>query len=307
MMFWFGRAMMMSAAVALSGCPGFHSGPMPNPPTGSTFVDVDGVHVRYRDQGAGPAVVLIHGFSSSLEIWEPVARRLERRHRVISLDLKGFGWTSRPPGDYSPAAQAALAWRVLESRGVTEVALVGHSWGASVVLAMALMHPDRVRRIALYSAYVYDAQVPSFFRWARLGGLGEMLFTLHYRERIEERVALAYHDDRFLTPARVERVEHELGRPGSVAAALAAARGQRYTEIERRYRELGQPVLLLWGRNDIVTPIHFGERLVSELPNARLVTLPRCGHIPMVEAEPRTTRELAEFLATDIAGLEEPR
>ncbi|HUH00838.1 MAG TPA: alpha/beta fold hydrolase, partial [Kofleriaceae bacterium] len=120
MMFWFGRAMMMSAAIAVggstAGCPGFHPGPVPNPPRDSTFVDVDGVHVRYRDQGAGPAVVLIHGFSSSLEIWEPLARRLQREHRVISLDLKGFGWTSRPPGDYSPAAQARLAWEVLDRR-----------------------------------------------------------------------------------------------------------------------------------------------------------------------------------------------
>jgi pimeloyl-ACP methyl ester carboxylesterase len=304
MMFWFGRAVMMSAAImvggAASGCPGFHAGQLPNPPKGSTFVDVGGVHVRYRDQGSGPTVVLIHGFSSSLEIWDPIARRLEANHRVISIDLKGFGWTSRPAGDYSPQAQAELAWKVLEQRGVKDVALVGHSWGASVVLAMALAHPERVRRIALYSAYVFEAQVPSFFRWARLGGLGEMLFTLHYRERIEERVGLAYFDDRFLTPARVDRVEVELARPGAVAAALAAARGQNYTDIERRYRELAQPALLLWGREDLVTPIHFGERLAAELPNSELVVVPRCGHIPMVEAEPRTTRALVQFLGHDV-------
>jgi len=98
-----------------------------------------------------------------------------------------------------------------------------------VVMTMVLEQPARVRRVALYSAYLYEDQVPSFFHWARLGGIGESLFALWYRERIEDRVSLAYHDDRYVTQARVEHVERELARPGSAAAALAAARRQVFT------------------------------------------------------------------------------
>ena len=289
------------------GCPRFHAGPIPDPPAGATFVEVDGVRVRYLDQGQGPAVVLLHGYGASLDTWRTIAPQLSQRFRILAVDLKGFGFTSRPPGDYSPAAQARLVWNVLERRGVRDVAVVAHSWGASVALAMALQEPNRVRRLALYSAFVYEAQVPSFFLWARSALLGEVLFGLFYRERLEERFALAFYDDRYVTVERLEVAERELRRPGTVAAALAAARGQRYSRVERSYQTIDKPALLLWGRDDIVTPLDFGERLAADLPDARLVVLPRCGHYPMLEARAASTRELAAFLGEDLrsqAGLE---
>jgi pimeloyl-ACP methyl ester carboxylesterase len=247
-------------------------------------------------------VVLIHGYSASIELWRPVQDALAARHRVIALDLKGFGWTSRPAGDYSPAAQATLVWAVLDQLGVTDVAIVGHSWGSSVALAMTLAQPARVRRVALYAAYVFEDQVPSFLRWARVDGIGEALFALYYRQGVEDRVGIAYHDPRFVTQARVEHVERELARPGTVAAALAAARGQRFTRQEARYGEVRQPALLLWGDDDLVTPLRFGERLARVLPDAELEVYAGCGHIPMVEAFRPTTRTLARFLGADVVA-----
>jgi len=294
---WFPAAMLATAM--LTGCPRFHAGPVPGAPAGSTFATVDGVRLRYIDRGQGPTVVLIHGFSSSLDIWTDVAEKLAAHHRVIALDLKGFGYSGRPEGDYSPPAQADLVWKLLDQRGVDDIAVVGHSWGASVALAMVLERPRKVRRVALYSAYVYEDQVPSFLRWARVGGIGEVLFSLYYRQRLADRVALAYHDTSYVTADRIARVEHEFGRPGATAAALAAARGQRYEDVERRYPTIDQPVLLLWGENDRVTPIAFAQRLVRELPDAHLMEIAGCGHIPMIEAARPTTRALARFLAED--------
>jgi pimeloyl-ACP methyl ester carboxylesterase len=294
------RAALISLVViAAAGCPGFHSGVPAGAPPDATFVEIDGVPMRYTDVGEGPAVVLIHGYSSSLDIWKRVTPQLAERHRVIAVDLKGFGWSGRPAGDYSPAAHARMVWSLLDERGVRDAAVVGHSWGSSVALAMALEAPERVRRVALYSAYVYEDQVPSFLLWARKSGIGEMLFSLYYRERLEDRVPLAYHDQSWVTQERVDHVEREFNRTGAVAAALASARGQRYTEMEKRYAGIDKPVLLLWGRQDQITPIGYGERLALDLPNATLEVVDQCGHIPMVEAEKRTTRVLAEFLAKD--------
>ncbi len=294
------RALAILALTALVGCAKFHAGPLPGAPADATFVDVQGVHVRYRMLGEGPTVVLIHGYGASLDSWSGVAEVIAQRHKVIAIDLKGFGWTSRPPGDYSPAAQAHLVWDVLDHLGVGDAALVGHSWGSSVVLAMALESPRRVRRIALYSAYVYDEQVPSFFRWAQTGA-GEALFSLYYQQRIDERVPLAYHDERWITQARVDRVIGEMDRPGTVAAALATARGHHFAAQVARYPSIDRPVLLLWGADDQVTPLRFGQRLASELPDAALEVYPACGHIPMVEARNPSTRDLVRFLARDVA------
>ena len=287
------------ALLALTACPRFHSGAIPDPPDGSTFLEVDGVRVRYLDVGEGPAVLLLHGFGASLDTWDPVIPELRKRHRVIAFDLKGFGWTSRPAGDYSPTAQARLALAVLDARGVGDVAVVGHSWGSSVALALTLEAPQRVRRIALYSAYTYDDQVPSFFRWSRTSGLGEALFALFYRERMEDKVPLAFYDQHKVTQAQIDRADGAVRRPGAVAAALAAARGQRFGAIERALRTVELPALVMWGREDRVTPVLYGERLARDLPRARLIVYPRCGHFPMVEATHASTRALAEFLAED--------
>jgi uncharacterized protein (TIGR04551 family) len=282
----------------LAGCPAFHPASPPGAAADATFVDVDGLPIHYRALGSPDAevVVLIHGFGASLESWRGVQDALAHHFRVIAIDLPGFGFSGRPPGDYSPVAESRLVWRALDRLGVGDASLVGHSWGSSVVLSMTLEQPARVKRVALYSAYVYEDQVPAFFHWARLGGVGEAMFALWYGERVEDRVALAYHDDRYVTQARVEHAEAEFARPGSTAAALASARGQQYRDLETHWPEVKQPVLLLWGDDDQVTPLRFGRRLANDLPDATLKIYGDCGHVPMVEARRPTTRDLLTFL-----------
>jgi pimeloyl-ACP methyl ester carboxylesterase len=312
----------------LMGCLSFHKGPMPGEPQSARFVDVEGVRVRYVDTGeatapaakpeakkeegdsgaAGvptpsalsadprPVVVLIHGFASALDAWTPVVPALGKTHRLIALDLKGFGWTDRPEGDYSPQAQARLVLKLLELRGVSRASFVAHSWGSSVALAAAMAAPDRVSKLALYDAWVYEDQLPTFFHWSRAEGVGETLFGLFYKERADERIALAFYDKKYVTEQLVEDVDAALDRPGTVAAALAAVRGQRYAEVEAQYHSIDKPTLLLWGREDVVTPLRYGERLARDLPNAKLVVYPRCGHFPMIEAREASNRDLAAFL-----------
>lgn len=302
------------AAVALaglplvSGCLAHHRGPMPGEPKGATYVELEGARVRYVDSADTdpaaadkPVVVLVHGFASALETWAGVMPTLTGDFRVLALDLKGFGWTDRPEGDYSPAAQARLVAALMEKRGVAKAAIVAHSWGASVALALALAEPARVTRIALYDAWVYDAQLPTFFHWARAAGVGEALFSAFYKERPGDKIARAFYDPDVVSERLVEEVEAALERPGTEAAALAAVRGQRYEDVEGRYKTITQETLLLWGREDQVTFVTFGERLVNDLPHARLVTYPHCGHFPMIEARGPSTAELVSFLRAGVA------
>jgi pimeloyl-ACP methyl ester carboxylesterase len=271
---------------------------MPGEPKDATYLVVDGVRVRYLDTGPtdAPAVVLLHGFASSLETWDPVVAPLAKTHRVLALDLKGFGWTDRPPGDYSPAAQARLVLALMDARGIEQAAIVGHSWGSSVALAVALAAPQRITRLALYDAWVFEEQLPAFFLWARAPGVGETLFALWYDQRPDERMALAFYDQDLVNEPLVDAVARALDRPGTLAAALAAVRGQRYADVEARYRTIDKPALLLWGREDRVTPVRFGERLARELPHADLIVFPRCGHFPMIEATGASTDALVKFL-----------
>lgn len=279
----------------LGGCLAFHRGPMPGEPTDATYADVNGVRVRFLDVGSGPPVVMLHGFASSLETWTAVLPAVAKSHRVIALDLKGFGWTDRPEGDYSPEAQARLVWALLDQRKVQRVSLVAHSWGSSVALAMALQQPERVDKLALYDAWVYAEQLPTMFLWSRAHGVGEALFGLYYDQRPDEKIKLAFYDQRFVTQQLVDDVERALDRPGTTAAALAAVRGMDYAPLQARYRSLRKPALLLWGREDRVTPVDVGERLARDL-DAKLVVYPRCGHFPMIEAAEQSNAELVRFL-----------
>lgn len=294
------------ACAALSGCLAFHAGTMPGEPEGARFADVEGARVRFVDEGEGPAVVMIHGFASSLETWSAVIPEVRVTHRVLAMDLKGFGWTDRPPGDYSPEAQARLVLALMDQQGIERAAFVAHSYGASVALAIALMAPERVLRIAIYDGWVYSSQLPTFFHMARADGVGEAMFSIWYGERAEDRLALAFHDRRLVTQALVDDVQRALDRPGTYAAALAAVRAMHYETQQARYREIEQPALLLWGREDRVTPTSVGERLARDLPGARLVIYPRCGHFPMIEHARQSTRELVRFLDADVAADGEP-
>lgn len=280
----------------VTGCLSFHPTTPPGAPKDASYIELEQARVRFVDEGQGPTVVFLHGFAASLDTWRGVMPALSPNHRVIALDLKGFGWSARPEGDYSPQTQARLVLDLLEKRGVEDFALVAHSWGSSVALQVALKAPERVTRIALYDAWVYAEQLPTFFWWARASGLGEMLFGAFYNERPDEKMANAFYDPSLIDETFVESVQSYLDRPGTRAAALAATRGQRFEEWQHEYRTIQQPTLLLWGREDAVTRLEFGERLARELPNAELVVYPRCGHFPMIEAAAASTQDLVEFL-----------
>jgi pimeloyl-ACP methyl ester carboxylesterase len=288
-----------ATATLVVGCaPSFYDGIPPGAPKDAFYADIGGSRLRFVDEGEGQPVVLLHGFASALETWRGVKEELlKKHHRVIALDLKGFGWSSRPEGDYSPQAEAALVLALMDQRNVKRAAVVAHSWGSSVALAMAMTAPERVTRLALYDAWVYEEQLPTTFLWARASGLGEVLFDLFYAERPDEKMERAFYDPKkYVNERFVEEVERALDRPGTTAAALAAVRGQRFTEMQAHYRDVKQPVLLLWGRDDEVTLLAYGERLSHELPHAHLVVYPQCGHFPMIEAAGTSNDDLVGFL-----------
>jgi len=302
---WTRSLALCLAALTCTGCLAFHRGAVTEEKTHlGEYVELPDARVRYTDSSIGvsdlPPVVMIHGFGASLETWVGVAPLIGKTRRVITLDLKGFGGTDRPEGDYSPPAQARLVLALLDKLGVKDrFAVVAHSWGSSVALQIALLVPERVTRLALYDAWVYEDQLPTMFYWARAPLLGEILFGLYYDQMQEYKLAAAFYDKRYVTQQMVDDVERVLAFPGTNAAALATVRGMRYAEVEKEYGKIKQPVLLMYGREDIATPVRFGERLAQQLPNAHLEILPRCGHLPMVEAYAATTAMVLKFLAED--------
>jgi pimeloyl-ACP methyl ester carboxylesterase len=242
------------------------------------------IYVETRGEGPGTPVLLVHGFASNRETWSTVEPALRPTRRTIAVDLPGFGYSDRTAGDYSPDALAEDLASLLDRLGVGPVDVVAHSWGCSVSLAFAGRHPARVRRMVLLGAWAFEEQIPPFFRWAREGGVGEALFELFYRERLEDRAPLGFAEGTSVPQETVDAIERSLTRPGTLRAALAAVRGQYFLQLEQRYPRVAAPTLVVYGDEDRVALPRYGARLANTLPDARLVTIPRAGHFPMFES-----------------------
>jgi pimeloyl-ACP methyl ester carboxylesterase len=130
-----------------------------NPPSGH-FIDVDGVRLHYLERGEGPPLVLLHGNGTMIEDFESsgLIDLAARRHRVIVFDRPGFGHSTRPRETlWTADEQAGLFHAALARLGVSRALVLGHSWGASVAVALALKHPQSVSGLVLASGYYYPS------------------------------------------------------------------------------------------------------------------------------------------------------
>jgi pimeloyl-ACP methyl ester carboxylesterase len=116
------------------------------------------IHVRVG--GHGPAVVLLHGFGDTGDMWAPLAADLARDHTVIVPDLRGMGLSSQPSGGYDKRTQAADVRSVLTALGIDRAAVIGHDIGTMVAYAYAARYPDKVEKLV-----VMDAPVPGIPPW----------------------------------------------------------------------------------------------------------------------------------------------
>ncbi|MBI5510902.1 MAG: alpha/beta hydrolase [Deltaproteobacteria bacterium] len=298
------RAVVIAGLLATTACLRFAAGPFAGEPAAASFISVDGERIHYVDlrgraESSTPALVLLHGFGANLDEWGLLLPLLvQRGYRVVAVDLRGHGFSDRPAaGDYSIAAQARLVSAVLDQLGVASFVPIGHSWGSAVALQLAFDAGARVPRVVFVNGLFFAAQEPLLFSWSRVHGLGEMIFALFYNERIDEKVAFAlYNPEPFMTEQAVEDAVALQERPGTLAAALATVRALNLEAMEPRHFDLRQPALLLWGREDQVTPLKYGERMSLRLPHARLLVVPRCGHLPMLEAHQVVADEVLRFL-----------
>lgn len=152
------------AASALAASLPANAGPLPYPSSFKTqTVNADGVALHVRVGGSGPAVVLIHGFGDTGDMWTPLAVALARDHRVIVPDLRGLGLSSKPEGGYDKKTQAGDIRAILDKLGVDKADIVGHDIGTMVAYAYAACYPDKTTKLV-----VMDAPVPGVPPWEQI-------------------------------------------------------------------------------------------------------------------------------------------
>ncbi len=297
------RALLaLVSTLLLAGCLSWQQAPLRE--ADRPYLTIQRADIRYQDTGwpeveetADIPVLFVHGFGSSLETWELVAPLICQTRRCVSLDLPGFGLSSKYAQPYDAPDMVGHILALMDQLDLDKVDLVAHSYGCSVALALAGEHPQRVRRLVISDGFTYEDQMPWFFAWSRAPVLGELLFGLYYDQQLDWRIPLSFHNRQLVSHDMVLRAYEALRRPGTRAAALAVVRGLELAEAERHYGSLPHHVLVIWGREDTVTPLRYGERLAQHLPRASLAVVPYAGHFPMVEAPGMYAEQVSSFLA----------
>jgi pimeloyl-ACP methyl ester carboxylesterase len=270
----------------------------------SRFAEVDGVRVHYQEAGNAdhPAVVLIHGFSSSTLVWSRVFLRLaEAGFRVIAIDLLGYGYSGKPrSGAYTIASQARMVAGLLQTLGLERASLIGSSYGGAVAATCALDYPERLNKLVLVGAVTNNEATR--YLLLRLFGLpvvGDIFSPLLIGSRtlLRRRMKRVY--DRHsvvLDERRVDARHQPLRTANTQRAIIRTVRRWDAERIEREADLIKQPTLLIWGENDAEVPLRNGQQLNRAMPGSRLIVFRNCGHLPHEEYPIGFTEVVSKFL-----------
>jgi pimeloyl-ACP methyl ester carboxylesterase len=262
-------------------------------------IDVAGIRLRVRDTGprGAPALILLHGFASSLETWEAWAERLSPRYRVIRFDLPGFGLTGPDPtGDYSDARGVAIIAALMERLGLPRATLIGNSMGGKLAWAFAAAHPERTAKLVLISP---DGFASPGFEYGKKPEIPAIIGIFPYilpRPVLMMNLAPAYADAKRLDEATITRYRDMLLGPGDRRATIARMRQAMLHDPEPVLRTIQTPTLILWGEQDALIPFSNAADYVRVMPHATLAALPGLGHVPFEEAPDVSLTPVLAFL-----------
>lgn len=266
----------------------------------SQFVEVGGLDVHVRDQGSGPALVLLHGSNASLHTWDGWADELSDRFRVVTLDLPGHGLTGPDPRQrYDTDEMARFVDGFADVLGLRRFSIGGNSMGGAVAWHYAALHPDRVERLILVDAAGYPRQEPAplVFRVARLPVLGELLTLLTPDALFEQNLRDVYGDPDQVTDELVDRYAALNRREGNRRAAVARLRAPERDDTEL-LATISAPTLVLWGAQDSWIQPEHAEHFAQDIPDAEVIVYEGLGHVPMEEDPVRTAADVRAFLGS---------
>lgn len=251
------------------------------------------IDLHYTEQGQSTPLVLLHGFPFSNALWRDQANGLADFCRVITPDLRGHGASPTPGGIYTMELMAQDVLRLLDTLGVEKAAIMGHSMGGYVALAMWRLAPDRFTAFGLIASHVWpDTEEVRQGRYNQVNA-------------VEQRGARAMAEamlPRLFGPhlAEDEPIKESaemMMMANKPAGIIGALRGIAIRpDSSDLLPTVNVPTLILAGDSDLIVPLARAEAMAAALPNATLITVENAGHLPMLEQPHATTLALRTFL-----------
>jgi pimeloyl-ACP methyl ester carboxylesterase len=247
--------------------------------------------VHLVEEGSGPPVLLVHGFAGSTFDWEEhLLPQLAVRYRTVAIDLYGMGFSERSPDlEYGFDLWLEQLASTLDALQIERASLIGHSLGGAIVARFASDRPHRVDRLVLVAGLAPSAvwETPWWFLAMATPGVGELLVS-----RLDHLPALPGFSD-----AYHERAAAAYRLAGSRRAVLTyVRRGAEFARLREAYPRIRCPALFIHGTRDDNVPYAAVERVVSLVPDGRLVAIEGGGHWLMRDFPDRLLAELDGFL-----------
>ena len=264
---------------------------------GGHIIETNVVAANVKVEGAGPAIVLIHGFGAAMDWWDDIAPALAANHRVIRVDLIGHGGTEAPRPGYSIERQAALVSAILDKLGVDLVTVIGHSMGGEVATALAEIKPERIERMILIDSPPIAGTTFTITTEAYLEPvLGQFLSHFMSDRAIRGGLAQGFAPG-FPVP---EKFVADMKQLTYTAFRTAHEEIIAYRKGEATYARIAAlkpvpPLLAISGTRDAIVPPENIE-LFARVPGAKVVMIEGAGHSPMVESPAKVLEVIEDFL-----------
>lgn len=259
----------------------------------SAQVQAGPYRLRYLEAGSGPPLVLVHGLGShAAQDWGRLMAPLGRGFHVLAPDLPGFGRSERPPdADYSIPMQVEAVRAFMDANGVRRARLAGISMGGWIAARLAGESPERVERLVLVDAAGMRPDGPAIPAEA----------LLPRDEEGVRRLVATVRRNAPVPPFFVARdiLALRLREEWIVRRALESMRnGDDW--LNGTLGRADMPVLVVWGKQDVLIPVAYGTALAAEFPRAELAVLDGCGHVPIADCPEAFDEAVVPFLAAGV-------
>ncbi len=265
----------------------------------------DSTKIKYRTTGKGNPIIFLHGLGASSCAWDKISKYLSKNNKLFLIDLKGFGLSEKPLNDkYSVDDQSEIILDFIEKNNLKDIVLVGHSFGGAVALLTCIKlmgeKNNSIKGMILIGAPAYRQKHPQFTKLLKIPILNELLLVfLPSSTCVKMVLKKSFFDQKKITKDVIKSYGNFLDTPGAYHALISTAQQVLPRNIDwviSNYKNIKIPVLLIWGDHDQIIPLSIGQRLASEIPNAKLEIIPECGHVPPEENPEKTAELISEFL-----------
>lgn len=269
------------------------------------YIDVHGYKTRYWSYGNSESIILLlHGFAFSVEIWESNIHDLSKNHKVIALDLLGFGLTDKPKGKHKIEIYPNFVFEFLKQMSIQKAHVVGHSMGGLIATKLAQMHPEIVESLILLGSAGFDTKIPMHFRVFSLPFVGEMFIKPNKQGLISALRRNTYVKSA-VTPKLANKLfefslHPEMGvtllKITRTAINIFGFKSFIIKSIKIEIDNLTMPVLIIWGKEDAIIYLEHAYIANKLIKHSKLVVFEECGHLPQLEHPEKFNQLLVSFL-----------